>query len=154
ASGSGGMASALANLSAPGDRVLVASCGSFGDRWVQIAGDHGVEPLHLSFEWGTKVDPEAVARAVAENPEVEVVYTTHCETSTGVVNDRRAIREAVGDRMLVVDAVSAVGVIDLPMDEWGVDVVVAASQKGLMTPPGLAFVAASPRAIARAAANR
>jgi serine---pyruvate transaminase len=154
ASGSGGMASALANLSAPGDRVLVASCGSFGDRWVHIAGDHGVEPLHLAFEWGTRVDPDAVARALAENPEVEVVYTTHSETSTGVVNDLRAIREAAGDRILVVDAVSALGVVDLPMDAWGVDVVVAGSQKGLMAPPGLAFVAASPRAIARAAEKR
>lgn len=150
-SGSAGMASALANLSAPGDRVLVASCGSFGDRWALIAADHGVDAVHLEFEWGGKVDPDAVARALAENPDIEVVYTTHSETSTGVVNDLPAIRAAVGDRILVVDAVSAIGVIDLPMDAWGIDVVVSGSQKGLMTPPGLAFVAANERSIERAA---
>ncbi|MEW6583154.1 MAG: alanine--glyoxylate aminotransferase family protein [Actinomycetota bacterium] len=150
ASGSGGMASALANLSAPGDRVLVASCGSFGDRWVLIAKDHGVDAVHLAFDWGAKVDPDAVRAALAGNPDIEVVYTTHSETSTGVVNDLPALREAVGDRLLVVDAVSALGVVDLPMDAWGVDVVVAGSQKGLMTPPGLAFVAANERAIRRA----
>src|SRR5690606_28607669 len=80
-----------------------------------------------------------------------VVFATHSETSTGAVNDLPALREAVGDRILVIDAVSALGVVDLPMDRWGIDVVVSGSQKGLMTPPGLAFVAANARALDRSA---
>ena len=150
-SGSVGMASALANLAAPGDRVLVASCGSFGERWVDIARDHGVSARHVAAPYGAAIDPDAVAAALAEEPGVEVVFTTHCETSTGAVADVPALRRACGERLLVLDAVSSVGVLDLPMDRWGVDVVVGASQKGLMTPPGLAIVAASDRALARAA---
>ena len=148
ASGSGAMASAMANLARPGDRVLVASCGNFGERWASIAKDHGIDARHLSFEWGSPVDPDAVRRALAEEPDARVVFTTHSETSTGVVNDLPALREAAGDRILVVDAVSGLGVVDLPMDRWGIDVGVAGSQKGLMTPPGLGFVAASERALA------
>ena len=150
-SGSGAMASAMANLAQPGEKVLVASCGSFGERWALIAKDHGIDAVHLEFEWGRPVDPDAVRGALAEHPEVEVVFTTQSETSTGVVNDLPALRDATGDRLLVVDAVSGLGVVDLPMDRWDIDVVVAGSQKGLMTPPGLGFVAANPRALDRAA---
>lgn len=152
ASGTGAMSSAVANLAAPGDRVLVASCGHFGNRWASIAKDHGLDVLHLEGEWGEPVDPRAVADALAAEPGIEVVFTTHSETSTGAVSDLPALREAVGDRVLVVDAVSALGVVDLPMDRWGIDVVVSGSQKGLMTPPGLAFVAANDRALDRSAA--
>lgn len=152
ASGTGAMSSAVANLAAPGDRVLVASCGHFGNRWASIAKDHGLDVLHLKGEWGEPVDPRAVADALAVEPGIEVVFTTHSETSTGAVSDLPALREAVGDRVLVVDAVSALGVVDLPMDRWGIDVVVSGSQKGLMTPPGLAFVAANDRALDRSAA--
>jgi aspartate aminotransferase-like enzyme len=147
ASGSGAMASALVNVARPGDRVLVASCGAFGERWVEIAGDHGVEVRHVAGEWGSEVDPDAVAAALAEEPEVGVVLTTQCETSTGAVNDLPALREAAGERILVVDAVSGLAVVDLPMDRWGMDVLVGGSQKGLMTPPGLGFVAVSERAL-------
>jgi aspartate aminotransferase-like enzyme len=147
-SGSGAMTSALANLARPGEKVLVASCGNFGDRWASIAKDHGVEPVHLQFEWGQPVDPDAIRAELAQHPDVGVVFTTQSETSTGVVNDLPAIREAVGDRILVVDAVSGLGVVDLPMDRWGIDVVVSGSQKGLMTPPGLGFVAANERSLA------
>jgi len=122
ASGTGAMSSAVANLAAPGERVLVASCGNFGNRWAAICADHGVDALHLEGEWGRPIDPEAVAQALE------------------------------GDRILVADAISGLGVVDLPMDRWGIDVVVSGSQKGLMTPPGLAFVAADERAVARSAA--
>jgi serine---pyruvate transaminase len=152
ASGSGAMDSAVANLAARGERVLVASCGNFGDRWAAICADHGVDALHLEGEWGRPIDPGAVADALAAEPGIEVVFVTQSETSTGVVSDLPALREAAGDRILVADAVSGLGVVDLPMDRWGVDVVVSGSQKGLMTPPGLAFVAANDRAVARSAA--
>jgi serine---pyruvate transaminase len=152
ASGSGAMDSAVANLAAPGERVLVASCGNFGNRWAAICADHGVDALHLEGEWGRPIDPGAVAEALAGEPGIEVVFVTQSETSTGVVSDLPALREAAGDRILVADAVSGLGVADLPMDRWGIDVVVSGSQKGLMTPPGLAFVAANERAVARSAA--
>lgn len=151
ASGSGAMASAVANLTRPGQRVLVASCGHFGNRWAQICADHGVDVRHHEGEWGHPIDPAAVADALEREPGIEVVFVTQSETSTGAVSDLRALRAAAGDRVLVADAVSGLGVVDLPMDAWAVDVVVAGSQKGLMTPPGLAFVAASERALVRAA---
>jgi aspartate aminotransferase-like enzyme len=151
ASGSGAMASAVANLARPGDRVLVASCGHFGNRWASICADNGVDVLHVESEWGGPVDPATLADALEREPGIEVVLTTQSETSTGAVSDLPALREAAGDRVLVADAVSGLGVVDLPMDRWGIDVVVSGSQKGLMTPPGLAFVAANERAIARSA---
>ena len=151
ASGTGAMSSAVANLAARGEKVLVASCGNFGDRWAKICADEGVDVTLLEFEWGAPVDPAAVAEALEREPGIEVVFTTQSETSTGVVNDLPALRRAVGDRVRGADAVAGLGVVDLPMDRWGVDVVVSGSQKGLMTPPGLAFVAANERAIARSA---
>lgn len=151
ASGTGAMNSAVVNLARPGERVLVASCGNFGNRWAAICADSGIDARHLEFEWGTPIDPDAVAGALAEEPGIEVVFVTQSETSTGVVSDLPALRRAVGDRILVADAISGLGVVDLPMDEWGIDVVVSGSQKGLMTPPGLAFVAAGQRAIERSA---
>jgi aspartate aminotransferase-like enzyme len=151
ASGTGAMSSAVANLTRPGEKVLVASCGNFGNRWASIAKDEGADAVHLEGEWGWPIDPDGVAAALAEHPEIEVVFVTQSETSTGAVSDLPALREAAGDRILVADAVSGLGVVDLPMDAWGVDVVVSGSQKGLMTPPGLAFVAANARAIERSA---
>ena len=127
ASGTGAMSSAVANLAAPGERVLVASCGHFGNRWASIAKDHGLDVAHVEGEWGQPVDPQAVADALAAEPGIEVVFTTHSETSTGAVSDLPALREAVGDRILVVDAVSGLGVVDLPKDRWGIDVVVSGS---------------------------
>jgi aspartate aminotransferase-like enzyme len=152
ASGSGAMDSAVANLALPGERVLVASCGHFGNRWAAICADHGVDAVLLEGEWGLPTDPAAVADALEREPGIEVVFVTQSETSTGAVSDLAALRAAAGDRILVADAVSGLGVVDLPMDRWGVDVVVSGSQKGLMTPPGLAFVAANERAVARSAA--
>lgn len=151
ASGTGAMSSAVANLAAPGERVLVASCGNFGVRWASICADEGFDVLHVEGEWGRPIDPAAVAGALEREPGIEVVFVTQSETSTGVVSDLPALRAAAGDRILVADAVSGLAVADLPMDRWGIDVVVSGSQKGLMTPPGLAFVAASERAIARSA---
>jgi aspartate aminotransferase-like enzyme len=96
ASGSGAMDSAVANLAAPGERVLVASCGNFGVRWASICADHGVEAVHLEGEWGRPIDPAAVAEALAGEDGIDVVFVTQSETSTGVVSDLPALREAAG----------------------------------------------------------
>jgi len=157
ASGSGAMESAVANLIAPGDTALVASCGKFGQRWAELCDAHGAQTIHLETEWGDKVDPAEVDRALAERGgEVKALFTTHSETSTGIVNDVRALAEvaAAHGAVSVFDSVSGLGVVDLPTDEWGVDVVVSGSQKALMSPPGLAFASVSERAIALAADAR
>jgi aspartate aminotransferase-like enzyme len=144
-SGTSAMESAVANLLSPDDDVLVASAGNFGDRWTKIARAYGIEPRIHEQPWGEALDPAAVA---GQAQGAVAVYITHSETSTGVVHDVRALIEALRSTgaLLVVDAVSSLGGVELAMDEWGVDVVVSGSQKALMTPPGLAFVAASERA--------
>ena len=152
-SGSGALESAVANLAAPAEQVLVASCGKFGERWKEICDGHGVTAVHHAAEWGTKVDPAEVDRLLGEHPAVRTVFTTFSETSTGVVNDIEALTAVAHahDAMLVADAVSGLGAVSLPQDEWGVDVVVAGSQKALMCPPGLGFASVSEAALARAA---
>jgi serine---pyruvate transaminase len=156
ASGTGAMESAVANLIRPGDPILVASCGKFGERWAELGEAYGAELEHLAFEWGEKVDPARVDEALARlGRSPRAVYVTQSETSTGVVNDIRALNEVVTGHgsLLCVDAVSGLGAVDLPQDEWGVDVVVSGSQKSLMCPPGLAFASASERALTVAAEN-
>jgi aspartate aminotransferase-like enzyme len=157
ASGSGALESAVANLIAPGDRALVASCGKFGERWAELCQAHGADLNHLEFEWGEKVDPAQVDEALAAaGGGVKVVFTTQSETSTGVVNDIRALAEVARSHgaLLAVDAVSGLGAVDLPQDDWGVDVVASGSQKALMCPPGLAFASVSERAMEVAADAR
>jgi aspartate aminotransferase-like enzyme len=157
ASGTGALESAVANLIAPGDVAVVASCGKFGQRWAELCDAYGAETVHLEFEWGEKVDPSRVERALAERGGVvKALFTTHSETSTGVLNDVRALTEVAAEHgaVSVFDAVSSLGVVDLPMDEWGADVVVSGSQKALMSPPGLAFAAVSDRALEVAAGAR
>jgi aspartate aminotransferase-like enzyme len=154
ATGTGAMESAVANLVVPGEPAVVASCGKFGQRWAELCDAYGADTLHLEFEWGEKVDPGRLDEALAGlGRPARAVFTTQSETSTGVVNDIRALNEAVKahDSVLAVDAVSGLGAVDLPQDEWGVDVVVAGSQKSLMCPPGLAFASVSDHAMALAA---
>jgi serine---pyruvate transaminase len=155
ASGSGAMESAVANLVRPGEPVLVASCGKFGERWAELCDAYGAGTVHWETEWGRKVDPAELDRVLGENTGVEVLFTTLSETSTGVVNDVRELTEVAHRHgaLIAVDAVSALGAVPLPQDEWGVDVVVAGSQKALMSPPGLGFASPSPAALARAAAS-
>jgi serine---pyruvate transaminase len=144
-SGTSAMESAAANLLSPGDRVLVASAGNFGDRWQKILRAFGIEPDYHGQEWGEKLDAGAIAQR-AEG--VKAVFVTHSETSTGVVHDIHAIADQLRPTgaLLVVDAVSSLGGVELATDDWGVDVVLSGSQKALMTPPGLAFAAVSERA--------
>jgi serine---pyruvate transaminase len=154
-SGTGALESAVANLVKPGDPVLVASCGKFGERWFELSEAYGAETIHWETEWGRKIDPGGLDEQLAANPNVELVLTTFSETSTGVVNDLRELTEVAHrhDALIAVDAVSGIGAVPLPQDEWNVDVVVAGSQKALMSPPGLAFASAGERALERAAAN-
>lgn len=148
-SGTGAMESAVVNVLSPGDRVLVVSIGVFGDRFAQIAQAYGAVPTVLKFEMGTDADPQKVADAVRADPALKAVLVTHNETSTGVTNDLGAIANAVRaarpDLLLIVDAVSSLGAIPLPVDEWDLDVVVTGSQKGWMVPPGLAMCSISER---------
>ena len=147
-SGTGGLEAAVVNTLSPGDKVLSVSIGVFGDRWASIAKTFGAEVINLNFEWGRAADPEAVGEALRANPDVKAVLVTHNETSTGVTNDLGAISKVVKDagRLLLVDAISSLSSIDLPVDAWQCDVVISGSQKGWMVPPGLAFASVSPAA--------
>lgn len=147
-SGTGAMESAVVNLFSPNDKVIVASTGNFGERWANIASAYGLDVVKLEFEWGTRADVETIRKAIEENPDAKGVLCTHSETSTGAVNDVRAIAELTRDKdmVVVVDAVSGLGACELRTDEWGLDVVVSGSQKALMAPPGLAFATVSEKA--------
>jgi aspartate aminotransferase-like enzyme len=147
-SGTGGLEAAVVNTLSPGDKVLSVSIGVFGDRWANIAKTFGANVVSLNFDWGKAADPAAVKKALKDNPDIKAVLVTHNETSTGVTNDLEAISRVVksAGRLLLVDAISSLGSIDLPVDKWGCDVVVTASQKGWMVPPGLAMVSVSPQA--------
>ena len=153
-SGSGAMESAVANLLRPGDPALVASCGKFGERWAELCDAYGAATILWETEWGQRVDPAALDAQLAAAPGVEVVFTQLSETSTGVVNDVRELAEVAHRHgaLIAVDAVSGLGAVPCPQDEWGLDVVVAGSQKALMAPPGLGFVSAGEAALERAAA--
>jgi len=148
AAGTGGMESAIVNLCSPGDQILVASCGNFGNRWVDIAKAYGVLSEHYEVEWGQAVDPQEIAKRLAANPQIKAVFTTLSETSTGIESDVCAIGEIVAktSAVLIVDAISGLGAIPCKTDEWKLDVVVVGAQKGLMIPPGLAMVSISPKA--------
>ena len=153
-SGTGGMESAVANLARPGEPALVASCGKFGERWAELCDAFGARTVHFEAGWGRKVEAAELDHRLQADP-AEVVFTTLSETSTGVVNDVRELT-AVAHRhgaLIAVDAVSGLGAVPLPQDEWGVDVVVSGSQKALMSPPGLGFASPNERALERAAAG-
>jgi aspartate aminotransferase-like enzyme len=157
ASGTGAMESAVANLIAPGDIAVVASCGKFGERWAELCEAYGADTVHVETEWGERIDRARVDEALASaGGRAKALFTTQSETSTGVVNDIKALTEVAHAHGAVigVDAVSGLGVVDLPTDEWGVDVVVSGSQKALMCPPGLAFASVSDRALAAAEQTR
>jgi serine---pyruvate transaminase len=155
ASGTGAMESAVANLTRPGEPALVASCGNFGERWAKLCDAYGAETIHWAVDWGRKVDPAELDRKLGEHEGVAVVFTTLSETSTGVVNDVRELTEVAHRHgaLIAVDAISGIGAVPLPQDEWGVDVVVSGSQKALMAPPGLGFASANEAALAHAAAS-
>jgi len=147
-SGTGAMEGAVANTLCAGDTVLVVRGGKFGERWAQICESYGVNVVTVDLEWGEAVDADRIAGELRQNGAIKAVFATLCETSTAVLTDIESIGKVVRDTdaLLVVDAISALCADDLRTDAWGVDVAVGASQKGLMTPPGLAFAALSARA--------
>jgi aspartate aminotransferase-like enzyme len=148
--GSGGLEAAVVNVLSPGDAVLGVSIGSFGDRFAKIAGIYGADVTKLDAEWGYAAAPDEVRERLRATPGVKAVLLTHNETSTGVMNPIKelaaAIRTEAPDALILVDSVSALGAVPFEMDAWGVDVVVTGSQKAWMSAPGLAMIAASPRA--------
>jgi aspartate aminotransferase-like enzyme len=147
-SGTGGLEAAIVNTLSPGDKVLSLSTGVFGERFATIAQQFGAEVIPLQFGWGKAVDIDTVRRALRAEPEIKAVLVTHNETSTGVTNDLAQISAVVKefDKLLLVDAISSLSSIDLPVDDWQCDVVVTGSQKGWMAPPGLAMVSVSEEA--------
>jgi aspartate aminotransferase-like enzyme len=152
ASGSGAFESTVVNLLSPGDPVLVVSAGEFGERWSALASTYGAEVAELRYSWGETPRPEDLRAKLAEVG-ADVVVLVHSETSTGVVSDVETLASVARDAgaITVVDAVSSLGAVPVETDAWGLDVVVAGSQKALMTPPGLSLVAVSERAWERAA---
>jgi aspartate aminotransferase-like enzyme len=148
ASGSGGLESAIANLVSPGDEVVAAMCGNFGERFAGMAAAYGAGVVRLEAEWGQPVEPADLAEVLAAHPQARVVLLTHNETSTGVTNALSGLVRVAHDagRVVAVDGVSSVSSMRIGVDELAVDVAVSASQKGWMAPPGIAFVTVNDRA--------
>ena len=156
-SGTGAMEAAVTNTLSPGDPVLAVSIGNFGDRFSKIAKAHGAQVTDLKFPEGVAADPQQVREALESDSAIKAVLVTHNETSTGITNDLESIaRVAKGEfnKLVLVDAISSLGSIRVATDEWGLDVVLSASQKGWMCPPGIAMIAFSPRAWEASATSR
>ncbi len=147
-SGTGGLEAAIVNTLSPGDKVLSVSIGVFGERFAAVAEQFGAEVIPLRFEWGKAADADAVRQALQAEPKVKAVLVTHNETSTGVTNDLASISSVVKEfnKLLLVDAISSLGSINLPVDDWHCDVTVTGSQKGWMAPPGLTMVSVNQEA--------
>jgi len=149
-SGTGGVEATFVSLFSPGDTVVAVNGGKFGARWVEMPKALALQSVEIRTPWGKAVEPAALREALRAHPETRAVYLTHCETSTGTALDLppliRVVRENSG-ALICVDGISSVGALEFRMDAWEVDVCVTGSQKGLMLPPGLAFVALGPRAV-------
>lgn len=151
ASGTGAMEAGIVNFLSPGDRVLVGCNGKFGDRWAEVCQAYGLQPEKITAEWGKPLNPEEFREKLEADTDkqIKAVIVTHSETSTGVLNDLATINRFVkahGKALIMVDTVTSLGAFNIPVDEWGLDVVASGSQKGYMLPPGLGFVAVGPRA--------
>lgn len=146
--GTGGMEGSVTNFLSPGDEVLVLNGGKFGERWTRICQAYGMKVEEIIVEWGYSVKPEQVEASLKKNPKIKAVFVQANETSTGVYHDVKSIAAVVKktDALFVVDAISALVAHDIRTDEWGIDVMIGGSQKGVMLPPGLAFVSVSDKA--------
>lgn len=147
--GTSALEASVVNTLSPGDQALVLVTGAFGDRFVKLCETYGVNIIRLDIEWGQAVQPEHVKDVLLAHPQTKAVFVTHCETSTGVLNPIRDIASVIhqhSDALVVVDGVSSVGGVEIKMDEWGIDILVSGSQKAMMLPTGLAFIAVSERA--------
>jgi len=146
-SGTGAMEAAVANLFSPGDIVLVINGGKFGERWLNIANAFGLDPVEVKVEWGKAVKVDVVEKQLNLHPDIQSVMIQASETSTTVLHPVKEIAKLTKNGPLfLVDGVTAVGVLPVPLDEWGIDALVTGSQKALMLPPGLGFIALSERA--------
>jgi aspartate aminotransferase-like enzyme len=148
-SGTGAMEGAVSNLLSQGDKAIVVRGGKFGERWGEICKAYGIEFIPIDVEWGRAVDPKKIKELLESDPAIRAVYTQASETSTGV---RHPVQEIAGlvkryeDKVIVVDAITGIGVFNIPTDAWGLDVVISGSQKALMLPPGLSFATLSDKA--------
>ncbi|PSB56086.1 pyridoxal-phosphate-dependent aminotransferase family protein [Chamaesiphon polymorphus] len=149
-SGTGAMEAGIINFFSPGDRVLVIHNGKFGERWAEVAKAFALDVVEVTAPWGQPIDPTSVQAALDADTDkaIKGVIVTHSETSTGVINDLETINKHVKAHgaLIIVDAVTSLGAVNVPIDEWGLDVVCSGSQKGFMIPPGLGFVTVSPKA--------
>ncbi|MFD2761565.1 pyridoxal-phosphate-dependent aminotransferase family protein [Lentibacillus juripiscarius] len=148
-SGTAGLEAAVVNAVQPDEAVLVIVTGAFGDRFVKICEEYEIAVHRYDVQWGEAVSPEAIAAYLADHPDIKTVFATYCETSTGVLNPIKELAHVVHqntDALFIVDGVSCVGGIQTEMDTWGIDILVTGSQKAMMLPAGLTFVAVSERA--------
>jgi aspartate aminotransferase-like enzyme len=149
-SGTGAVEAGIINFFSPGDRVLVAHNGKFGERWAEVAQAYALDVQEVTAPWGKPIDPNAIKAALAADTAkvIKGVIVTHSETSTGVLNDLETISKYVKSHgaLIIVDAVTSLSAVNVPIDAWGLDVVCSGSQKGFMIPPGMGFVTVSPKA--------
>ena len=150
-SGTAAMEAGIINTLSKGDQVICGDNGKFGERWVKVAKAYGLDVKVVKADWGQPLDPNKFKSLLEEdtNKKIKAVIITHSETSTGVINDLKSINCEVknhGQAITIADCVTSLGACNIPMDEWGIDVIASGSQKGYMIPPGLSFVAMSKRA--------
>ncbi len=148
-SGTGGMEATISSLFKQGDKVITVNAGKFGERWSELVRVFTGNCVEEKVAWGSALQPERLAELLQENPDVKGVCLTHSETSTGTATDIKRLSELIrekSDALILVDGITAVGAHEFLFDEWGVDICITGSQKGLMMPPGLALVAISARA--------
>jgi aspartate aminotransferase-like enzyme len=148
-SGTGGMEAIIVNLFSAGDKVISVNAGKFGERWSAIGKSYGLNVVEIKIPWGETVAVPQIIEALSIHPDTQGVLLTHCETSTGTTTDVKSVAEVVqkySNALVIVDGISAIGALEFRFDEWGIDACVTASQKGLMIPPGLTFIALSNRA--------
>lgn len=147
-SGTGGMEAGVTNFFSRGEKVIVVNVGNFGERFKKISSKFGLEVVSLDYEWGEAADPEDVKKALDNDPDIKGVMVQFSETSTGVINDIKAIADIVKNSpaILIVDVISGLAASDVRTDEWGLDVVIGGSQKGLSAPTGVAFISVSEKA--------
>jgi aspartate aminotransferase-like enzyme len=154
-SGTGAMEAAMVNLTRPGERALVTVCGKFSDRWRELGHAYGLDLVVLEAKWGDTVSPEEMKEAFASHPDISIVFTTHCETSTGVLQDVKAMSRISHENgaLIVVDGITSLGAQVVETDTWNLDMVIGGSQKGFMIPPGLATLSVSDAARERMEGN-
>lgn len=147
-SGTSAMEAGIVCCLAPGGKALVVRSGKFGERWAEICKAYGRDHVNIDVEWGRAVDPALIAKALADDPAIKAVIVTHSETSTGARNDVEAIGKIVAptEAIFMVDCITSAGAIPLQVDKWSIDIAATGSQKALMLPPGLSFLAVSAKA--------